>query len=195
MKQVLVAASMLFLSSCVMEPCNCPPLSSSLKKPEAYKAKYLSKQVKRATERLMLKWYNESSHNISENGLPSLYVVELDNQSGYPFTSEDYKAAFSYVDSEFRDFNIVYGGPNHKKVLDQQINRHFNEPQYSRAEKAKALSKTNPEFIVRAKLSKVTNVLKPHNMNDYRLQLWLFDMYSQELVSTEWDTIHKYNLR
>ncbi|MDF2577953.1 MAG: putative secreted protein [Chlamydiales bacterium] len=156
-----------------------------------YGANDIRIQTTKLTNVLMERWLRKTSYDIQSNGRPKIIISQIDNRTDEYIDPHMIRDIFEGVAVNDGRFTIVVGDDKHEKEMDSMLSKFENHPKYAYSAKPKIGNATAPQFLAKVKITKASTMQKKFDIVDYRMQIELYDIETQEIIDSAWDVLRK----
>ena len=88
-------------------------------------------------------------------------------------------------------FTVVAGDSFDECELDARLNDISSNPKYNPNTAAACNNVTAPKFLAKIRITKAKTAQPRYDIEDYRMQISLYDIETHEIVDSSWDVLEK----
>jgi hypothetical protein len=147
-------------------------------------------QTSKITGNLMDRWAYKTGYNFS-NGKPRIIITDIDNNTDNYISSEMIRDIFEGAAADDGRFTIVVGNKSNEKELDRVMDKVVNDPKYANSSRLQPGRATAPQFLAKVRITKAVTSDPYYDYEDYRMQVTLYDIETQEVIDSDWDVLSK----
>jgi hypothetical protein len=147
-------------------------------------------QTCKITRQIFDRWYIKSGY-VCTDAKPRIIITEVDNRTDCYISTDMIRDIFEGVAADDGRFTIVAGDGWTEAELDYRLNRSTNDPKYRNDTRAATGNVTAPQFLAKIRITKAKTAQPRYDLEDYRMQVTLYDIETQEIVDSAWDVLQK----
>lgn len=155
-----------------------------------YGATDIKVQTCKLTRILMDRWYSRTGF-ICQGEKPRIVITEIDNRTDCYISTDMIRDIFEGAAVDDGRFTIVVGDIFDEQELDSQLGKIATHPKYNDHTRARIGNATAPQFLAKVRITKSKTAQPRYELEDYRMQITLYDIETQEIVDSAWDVLSK----
>lgn len=136
---------------------------------------------------LMDRWYCKTANGQK----PRILISEVDNRTDYYISTDMIRDIFEGVAANDCRFITVAGDSFDACELDARLNDISSNPKYNPNTAAGCNNVTAPKFLAKIRITKAKTAQPRYDIEDWRMQISLYDLETHEVVDSAWDVLEK----
>lgn len=156
-----------------------------------YGASDIRIQTSKLSGILMDRWYAKTNYDFTTCGKPRIVITEIDNRTDQYISTDMVRDIFEGVAVDDGRFTVVVGDVRDERELDGLMQKIATNPKYSNSSRLTPGQATAPQLLAKVRLTKAVNADRSFDYEDYRMQVTLYDIETQEIIDSAWDVLSK----
>ncbi|MDP1835284.1 MAG: hypothetical protein Q8K75_05065 [Chlamydiales bacterium] len=170
---------------------DCTPGHCRLKLDSRYGAADIRIQTRSVACSLMDRWFYQTAYDPKQCGLPRIVITQVDNRTDQYIATDMIRDVLEGVAVEDGRFIVTVGDHCDEQELDWTMNKIINDPKYSNSTRLAPGQVTAPQFLGKVRLTKAVTADRRYDYEEYRMTITLYDIETQQVVDSAWDTLYK----
>ncbi len=155
-----------------------------------YGATDIRVQTCKVTQTLMDRWVIRAG-SLCQGEKPRIIITEIDNRTDCYISTDMIRDIFEGVAVDDGRFTVLVGDQQDELELDSVGAKIVTHPKYNDQTRIRFGNVTAPQFLAKVRITKSKTAQPRYELEDYRMQITLYDIETQEIVDSAWDVLQK----